>query len=206
MGMLIETALKRAGIYVTNTRGEAVSPKSGKITTPAQNAKTVQSRCISAAFIPDMHLQAPTDRDVNPRGNIVRVTIETRRRDRHRKKSRRGVRGWMWSSLQRRFSSFPSFPATNLFFYVGFVIAERILYIPSVGYCLLVAEGVSQIWHRCSETGRKLLIAYAIVHLCLFSAKTLDRNTEWLTEESLYRAGIEVNPPKGQFSVSTAQK
>lgn len=28
-------------------------------------------------------------------------------------------------------------PATNLFFYVGFVIAERVLYIPSMGFCIL---------------------------------------------------------------------
>ena len=36
--------------------------------------------------------------------------------------------------------SVPFIPATNLFFYVGFVVAERILYIPSIGFCLLAAE------------------------------------------------------------------
>uniref|UniRef100_A0A8B9MDQ6 DUF1736 domain-containing protein n=1 Tax=Accipiter nisus TaxID=211598 RepID=A0A8B9MDQ6_9AVES len=30
----------------------------------------------------------------------------------------------------------PFVPATNLFFYVGFVIAERVLYVPSMGFCL----------------------------------------------------------------------
>ena len=35
----------------------------------------------------------------------------------------------------------PFLPATNLFFSVGFVVAERILYIPSAGFCLLIAEG-----------------------------------------------------------------
>ena len=33
----------------------------------------------------------------------------------------------------------PFLPASNLFFYVGFVVAERVLYIPSLGYCLLIA-------------------------------------------------------------------
>ena len=33
-------------------------------------------------------------------------------------------------------------PVTNLFFYVGFVLAERLLYLPSVGSCLLLTEGV----------------------------------------------------------------
>ena len=38
---------------------------------------------------------------------------------------------------------FPFIPASNMFFYVGFVIAERVLYIPSMGFCLLVAEGAT---------------------------------------------------------------
>ncbi|KFB36955.1 AGAP009112-PA-like protein [Anopheles sinensis] len=37
----------------------------------------------------------------------------------------------------------PFLPASNLLFYVGFVVAERILYLPSVGFCLLVGLGVS---------------------------------------------------------------
>jgi len=35
----------------------------------------------------------------------------------------------------------PFLPASNLFFPVGFVVAERVLYIPSMGFCLLVALG-----------------------------------------------------------------
>ena len=41
----------------------------------------------------------------------------------------------------------PFIPATNLFFYVGFVVAERILYIPSMGFCLLAAIGIHMIHH-----------------------------------------------------------
>lgn len=39
----------------------------------------------------------------------------------------------------------PFLPATNLFFYVGFVVAERILYLPSVGYCLLIGLGFNKL-------------------------------------------------------------
>jgi len=35
----------------------------------------------------------------------------------------------------------PFVPASNLLFPVGFVIAERILYLPSMGYCLLITLG-----------------------------------------------------------------
>ena len=35
----------------------------------------------------------------------------------------------------------PFIPASNIFFPVGFVVAERILYMPSMGFSLLVALG-----------------------------------------------------------------
>lgn len=39
---------------------------------------------------------------------------------------------------------------SNLFFYVGFVVVERILYIFSLGYCLLIVVGVDVIWCVCN--------------------------------------------------------
>ena len=35
----------------------------------------------------------------------------------------------------------PFIPASNLFFPVGFVVAERILYTPSMGFCMFIALG-----------------------------------------------------------------
>ena len=37
----------------------------------------------------------------------------------------------------------PFLPATNLFFRVGFVLAERVLYMPSLGLCMLIVLGLS---------------------------------------------------------------
>jgi len=39
----------------------------------------------------------------------------------------------------------PFLPASNLFFRVGFVVAERILYIPSMGFCMLVVCGLNKL-------------------------------------------------------------
>lgn len=50
----------------------------------------------------------------------------------------------------------PFIPATNLFFYVGFVVAERILYIPSMGFCLLAAKGIHMIYHCCNKIMKKV--------------------------------------------------
>lgn len=47
----------------------------------------------------------------------------------------------------------PFLPASNLLFYVGFVVAERILYLPSVGFCLCIGIGFDRI---CREGGGEL--------------------------------------------------
>lgn len=39
----------------------------------------------------------------------------------------------------------PFLPATNLFFRVGFVVAERVLFIPVAGYCVLFIHGLEKL-------------------------------------------------------------
>nr|CAD7604858.1 unnamed protein product [Timema genevievae] len=48
-------------------------------------------------------------------------------------------------SMSLALTVIPFLPATNLFFRVGFVIAERVLYLPSAGFCMLVVLGVRQL-------------------------------------------------------------
>ena len=43
----------------------------------------------------------------------------------------------------------PFLPASNIFFRVGFVVAERILYLPSVGFCMLVTLGSGLVSSYC---------------------------------------------------------
>ena len=95
---------------------------------------------------------------------------------------------------------FPFLPATNLFFYVGFVIAERVLYLPSLGFCLLVGQGAASLYERFPRRRRCLLAALVAVTV-LMSVKTVARNQDWLSEERLYTAGIAVNPAKGEFMI-----
>ncbi|XP_059491204.1 protein O-mannosyl-transferase TMTC2 [Neocloeon triangulifer] len=90
----------------------------------------------------------------------------------------------------------PFVPASNLFFYVGFVVAERVLYIPSVGYCLLLGQGAGELWRRAAPTQRRALFVAALVLLAAFSVRTVQRNKDWSCEENLYRSGIPINPPK----------
>ncbi|ALC38086.1 CG4341 [Drosophila busckii] len=99
------------------------------------------------------------------------------------------------------FLTLPFLPASNLFFYVGFVVAERLLYLPSVGFCLLVGFGVSKLL-ACAcvrSPGSRTRCAFLLclsVLLAAMSLRTVRRNEDWRNEESLYRSAISVNPPK----------
>ncbi|XP_064605710.1 protein O-mannosyl-transferase TMTC2-like [Liolophura sinensis] len=94
---------------------------------------------------------------------------------------------------------FPFIPATNLFFYVGFVIAERVLYIPSMGFCLLIGQGAYVLYQKFSrDKGKRKIVCICLcVLLGSYSIRTVVRNQDWQTEEKLYESGLRVNPAKG---------
>lgn len=85
---------------------------------------------------------------------------------------------------------FPFIPASNLFFPVGFVVAERVLYMPSMGFCMLVAYG----FHILAQTRAKK-IAYFFLSLLIVShgSKTYLRNWDWENEYSIFMSGLRVN-------------
>uniref|UniRef100_A0A286XJA6 dolichyl-phosphate-mannose--protein mannosyltransferase n=1 Tax=Cavia porcellus TaxID=10141 RepID=A0A286XJA6_CAVPO len=85
------------------------------------------------------------------------------------------------------FLVFPFIPASNLFFRVGFVVAERVLYMPSMGYCILFVHGLSKLCAWLNRCGATTLIASTVLLLLLFSWKTVKQNEIWLSREALFR-------------------
>nr|XP_006633670.1 PREDICTED: transmembrane and TPR repeat-containing protein 2 isoform X1 [Lepisosteus oculatus] len=103
--------------------------------------------------------------------------------------------------------SLPFLPATNLFFYVGFVIAERVLYIPSMGFCLLVTVGMRTLYVRLRRKFlRSLLLYCSAILIILYGIKTVLRNQDWQNEEMLYKSGINVNPAKAWGNLGNVLK
>uniref|UniRef100_A0A8C5G505 Protein O-mannosyl-transferase TMTC3 n=1 Tax=Gouania willdenowi TaxID=441366 RepID=A0A8C5G505_GOUWI len=76
----------------------------------------------------------------------------------------------------------PFIPASNLFFPVGFVIAERVLYVPSMGFFLL-------------QTYTILKISWLIIGVLLttHAVKTFNRNWDWESEYTLFTSALKVN-------------
>ncbi|VDP10591.1 unnamed protein product [Heligmosomoides polygyrus] len=93
----------------------------------------------------------------------------------------------------------PFIPASNLFYYVGFVAAERTLYLPSVGYCILAGMLYS---FSASRGGKNLALSAGLAILIVHGTRTWERNKDWRDEESLYRSALDINPPKGEVKPS----
>ena len=92
---------------------------------------------------------------------------------------------------------FPFVPASNLFFPVGFVVAERILYVPSMGFCMLVALGV---WLIKKNGGvfNYLTTIGLLYLLATHSAKTALRNRDWYSDITLFTSAVQSNPHNGK--------
>ncbi|ESP03985.1 hypothetical protein LOTGIDRAFT_230260 [Lottia gigantea] len=91
------------------------------------------------------------------------------------------------------FLTIPFIPASNFFIRVGFVVAERILYIPSLGFSLMVGYGLTKLCSRYSKK-KWLLITIFTVYTLLLAAKTLHRNQVWQSRQSLFWSGVVTLP------------
>uniref|UniRef100_A0A3Q1FBX1 Protein O-mannosyl-transferase TMTC3 n=1 Tax=Acanthochromis polyacanthus TaxID=80966 RepID=A0A3Q1FBX1_9TELE len=82
----------------------------------------------------------------------------------------------------------PFIPASNLFFPVGFVVAERVLYVPSMGFCVLVAHGFKIVSHL-----KKISWLMIGVLITTHAVKTFNRNWDWESEYTLFTSALKVN-------------
>ena len=94
---------------------------------------------------------------------------------------------------------FPFLPASNLFFPVGFVVAERVLYLPSMGFCMLVALGIWHLMQHQTSATSKIAKICLLSLLLLHSAKTLRRNVDWRSDRELFVSAIAINPNNGKL-------
>ncbi|KYM94696.1 Transmembrane and TPR repeat-containing protein 4 [Cyphomyrmex costatus] len=97
----------------------------------------------------------------------------------------------------------PFLPASNIFFNVGFVLAERILYIPLAGYCLLVVIGLQKFSARFSLPKTSLL-AYTMLIVLLF-IRSWVRSSQWRNEKLLFQSALDVCPLNAKVHYNIAK-
>jgi len=116
----------------------------------------------------------------------------------------------LWGVLKKKKMVYPLlwfpitlFPFSNIIPFGDF-IAERFLYLPSVGYCIFLGMALEGL----RDKGRyaKPVLVLFILLLVLYGARTLLRNRDWRTDLELWSAELRMNPhnPNGYFGVGTA--
>jgi hypothetical protein len=85
-------------------------------------------------------------------------------------------------------------PVLNLVPIPGFAMAERYLYLPSVGFCLLVAALLRRGLSRGASAARVPLLAALAALLIAFAATIQIRTREWADPIRLYEAMAEKTP------------
>ena len=104
----------------------------------------------------------------------------------------------------------PFLPASNLLFPVGFILAERVLYAPSVGFCMLLAHAitlldkdrdthhrhqqysgsVSHLRQACGSVSGALFL----VILALYSGRSVLHCADFASGVTLYESGVKYQP------------
>lgn len=82
---------------------------------------------------------------------------------------------------------------SNIVFKIGTSFGERLLFIPSLGYCIVLAYLIQQAFKNNNEVfsfkNKALLICIAIASV--YSFKTIDRNKAWKDNYTLYATDVE---------------
>lgn len=80
---------------------------------------------------------------------------------------------------------------SNLVFPIGTHMGERFAFMPSVGFCLIVATGLLYL----SQQGRQLNVSLGLTALLvlLYAGKTLTRNPVWESNERLFLTDVAVS-------------
>lgn len=74
---------------------------------------------------------------------------------------------------------------------IGTIMAERLLYLPSLGFCLLTATLLMKVW----DLGqRRLSVLACTMTLLCFMGRTWVRNTDWRDSETLFRSAVVAYP------------
>jgi tetratricopeptide (TPR) repeat protein len=98
-------------------------------------------------------------------------------------------------------------PTSNLVIRIGSIMAERFLYLPSVGFAVLVVYGAHLLWQRLRERGREYRNAVPAalgVILIALAARAYARNADWVDQGRFWRSAVEAAPGSYKTNLSAA--
>ncbi len=115
----------------------------------------------------------------------------------------RGVKNRSLMSFGMAFFLITLSIVSNIVFPVGTNMAERFMFMPSVGFCLVLAVLLSNLGRKSANLGvsrQGLGVALALV--ALFSLKTFTRNPAWQDNYTIFTTDIETSPNSAKLQTS----
>jgi protein O-mannosyl-transferase len=89
-------------------------------------------------------------------------------------------------------------PALNVRWMPGTVFSERYLYVPSVGFCWLVAFGTLKLWGYLAKQRwtvlRPVAATLGVAIIALLARSTYARNKAWVDDFTLFSAAVRMDP------------
>ena len=85
----------------------------------------------------------------------------------------------------------------NVFYKIGDIFADRFTFVPSIGFCLLLAVLICKFTASQVGTNSRLVTIVAAVFL-VYSVRTFARSADWSSEETLFIADAEHSPDSGR--------
>jgi tetratricopeptide (TPR) repeat protein len=115
---------------------------------------------------------------------------------------------WVWVLRSRRAPwvlaggiYFAGFAVTaNILLPTGTIMGERLAYLPSAGFCLLLALG----WNWIRRKKEYLAWGLLVVVVLAFSVRTLARNRDWRDTFALYSAAVHAVPNDAKMHANLA--
>lgn len=88
-------------------------------------------------------------------------------------------------------------PTSNLLIFIGTIMAERFLYLPSIGFAGCLVLAIYAVYRRALAVwpGGQMFAAGALALVAVaLAARTYLRNAEWFDDRSLWTSAIEASP------------
>jgi len=83
---------------------------------------------------------------------------------------------------------------SNIVFLIGATFAERFMFIPLLGFCIVITYLIYEYLPKFTGNNQQLLFGITGVILLLYSFKTFTRNPVWESDETLFETGIQSAP------------
>jgi protein O-mannosyl-transferase len=103
--------------------------------------------------------------------------------------------------LAAAFAAMPMALTANILFPIGTIKAERLLYLPSFGWCLACGWLITQVPHRRRGWGRALVMLLLVA----YAGRTWARNRDWQNDFTLFAATVQASPGSARAHYNLAK-